>query len=215
LGKSLALAFAKNGYGIILHGRDRSRLRTVKKAVLENGVDCEIVSGDLTSKVTMDKLYEVASKRNIDILINNAGMYSYKSFGAMNFEESKKVLDVNLFAPIRLISSIYPIFLENKSGLIININSVAGKYPNELEAVYCASKYGLRGFSDSFRFEANKNGVCVISIYLGAMQTAMAEGKPDYEKLIRPDEAADLIFKISENYENLRVSEINLLRRRY
>jgi len=218
LGTSLALVFARNNYDIILHGRDEQRLNAVKKTVSKHKVDCEIVRGDITSNLafnTIDRLYEAAKRRNIDVLINNAGIHMNESFQDMDRQEIRKILEVNLVAFILLINRIYPIFRNKKSGLIININSIAGKNSNELEAIYCASKYGLRGFADSFQFEANRDGVRMISIYLGAMQTAMNEHREDYRQLIQTDEAADAIFRICKNYKSLRITEINIQRRIY
>lgn len=219
LGKSLAFTFAKNGYNIILHGRDEENLKAVKQVISEkNDVNCEIVRGDITSNSaldTIDKLYEAADERNLDVLINNAGIHASEPFQDMDIGKFEDVLAVNLIAPIQLIKRIYPIFQKKKEGLIININSIAGKYSDELEAAYCTSKYGLRGFSSSFQIEANRDNIRLISVYLGAMQTEMTKGRMDYEKFIRTDEAADLIFMMCRDYKSLRITEIDLRRRIY
>jgi 3-oxoacyl-[acyl-carrier protein] reductase len=215
LGRSLALAFAANKFNIILHGRDEHALEYAKKRVLENNVDCDVIIGDISSKETINELFKAAEKRSLDILINNAGIYAHKPFQNMNPEELKRIIDVNLIAPVQLIMKIYPIFQIKKSGVIININSVAGKNPNEMEAAYCASKHGLAGFSRSFQFEANENRVRLISVYLGAMNTSMTADRIDHQKLIQTDEAADLILKICMDYQSLKINEIDLSRRRY
>lgn len=218
LGKELALLFAIKGYDIILHGRDKDRLREVENNLhnislgLKNKIEWETVAGDLLLLDTINKLYRAAEKRSVDILINNAGIYASKPFKDMDIEEAENIIYVNLIVPIWLTKRIYPIFLKKKSGLIININSIAGKNPNDKEAVYCASKHGLRGFTSSFQFEAMKNNVRVISIYLGAMRSSMTEGRGDPEKLIQPEEAANGIYGICENYKSFRISEIDLWR---
>lgn len=215
LGRSLALVFAANSFNIILNGRDELGLEYSRKKVLENNVDCDVVKGDITSEDTIDRLFKAAEKRNLDILINNAGVHAQKLIQDMNPEEVKRIIEVNLVAPVQLIMKLYPIFLKKKSGSIININSVAGKNPNEIEAAYCASKYGMAGFSKSFQFEANKNNVRVISIYLGAMNTSMTEHRIDHQELIQSNEAADIIFRICKEYKSLKISEIDLVRTRY
>lgn len=215
LGRSLAFVFAENKFNIILHGRDEQGLEDVKKRVLENNVDCDVIKGDITSEKTINRLFNAANKKNLDVLINNAGIYICKSFQNMSPEEFKRIIAVNLVAPVQLIMRIYPIFLKKKSGVIININSVAGKNPNEMEAAYCASKYGLRGFTRSFQLEATKNHVQLFSVYLGAMNTAMTKDRIDHQKLIQTDEAADLIFKICRDYQSLKINEIDLGRKRY
>jgi len=222
LGARLALVFARNGYNIILHGRDEKKLKAIEQEIfkqdywiIKDGIDCEVVKGDLRSTNTLANLYAIAKKTNLDILINNAGIYEKKHFQDMDFDDFLRILTVNLIVPIQLIKRIYPIFLEKKSGLIININSLAGKNPNEMEAAYCASKYGLRGFMDSFQIEANRNNVKIINVYLGAMQTTITEEREDKSKLIQPEEAANAIFRMCKDYKSLRITEVNLMRRIY
>lgn len=220
LGRSLAIRFAREDYNILLHGQDEKRLLKVQEDIIASSLPefkgyCHVVIGDITAAKTIDSLYEAAARWDVDVLINNAGIYASNLFINMTSTEIKNVMDTNLVAPIKLTKIIYPIFVEKKSGLIINISSVAGKNPNEMEAIYCASKYGLRGFMDSFQIEANKNGVKIINVYLGAMQTAMTRDRIDYRRFIKPEEVADLILKISKDYKSLRITEIDLRRRMY
>ena len=215
LGKSLALVFSENKYNIILHGRNEQGLEKVEEGVLKNNVDCNVIRGDITSDKTIESLYEASVRRNLDILINNAGIYANESFRDMDIEQFRRMIDINLIAPVILIKRIYPIFLRKKSGLIININSIAGKNATAGESAYCASKHGLRGFTRSFQYEANKDGVRVMDVYPGTMNTSIVEGRRDPEKCIQIDEAADLIYRMCKDYNSLRINEIDLSRRRY
>ena len=215
LGKSLALTFAKNKCNIILHGRDERGLKQVEEGVLENNVSCNVVRGDITSEETIDRLYETAVRRNIDILINNAGIYVNRPFKDMNPAEFRKVIEVNLIAPVVLTKRIFPIFQSKSSGIIININSIAGKNASDGETAYCASKHGLRGFTSSLQFEAIRYGVRVIDVYLGAMNTGMVKGRKDPEKCIETSEAANLIYGLCKDYPSMRIGEIHLYRRKY
>jgi short-subunit dehydrogenase len=215
LGRSLAIVFAKNEYNIILHGRDENALIQVKEEVLRNGVDCDTVRGDITSEETIERLFEIAEKRNLDGLINNAGIYVNKPFHDTAPEKFRQVIEVNLLAPIILTKKIYPIFQRKKSGLIININSMAGKYGSEGESAYCASKHGLRGFTRSIQFEANRDHVRVFEVYLGTMNTGMVEGRRDPEKCIQTAEAAEFIYGMIQEYPSMKIDEVDLSRRRY
>lgn len=214
LGRSLALNFAANKYNIILHGRDRPAMAEVADEILKKGVVCDAVLGDLGSEKTIDNLYEVAVKRDLNVLINNAAMYAHMPFGEMSAKELKRIIEVNLIAPALLTMRIYPIMKINKSGTIINISSMAATVANELEAAYCASKHGLRGFTRSLRYEATRHGVRVMSIYLGAMRTSMTAYREDHAQLIDPYEVAIKIFNACKEYESLNVEELNLRRKR-
>jgi short-subunit dehydrogenase len=214
LGKSLALTFAGHGYSVILHGRDRARLNSVRREILKNGVDCSVIIGDIAKKSTIDKLTLCAKKLDIDILINNAAIFTNKLLEEITADEIKKIVDVNLVAPILLTKSVYGFFKKKGNGQIININSVAGKTFNMDESMYSAAKHGLRGFMTSFQFEAVKHNVSVMNVYPGAIDTDMIR-RNNVQKLIKANEAAELIYLTSQNYSSVRTSEIDILRKIY
>jgi short-subunit dehydrogenase len=215
LGEVLARTFAYNKYNVILHGRDEQRLGRVEEAVLKNDVACDVVRGDIISEETIDRLFEAAVRRNLDVLINNAGIYANKPFQEMGMDEFRRIIEVNLIAPIALTKRIFPIFQKKGGGLIVNISSAAGKYPSDGESAYCASKHGLRGFTSSLQFDATRSNVRIIDVYLGAMKTDIAKNRRDPEKFIETSDAADLILRLSKDYPSMRINEIDLGRRNY
>jgi short-subunit dehydrogenase len=215
LGKSLAKTFAENGYNLIIHGRDLSALEKVRKEVSIYRVDCEVICGDLADglcELTIQKLQSSAHRRSIDIFINNAGTHLNKPFHECSAKEISGIINTNLLAPILTMQKIYSFFIKKKSGLIVNINSLAGKSGAFGETVYCASKHGLRGFSRALQFEATKYNVRIVDIFLGRMQTDINKGKENFKKYIKPKEAADLIFRVCQSYPSMRTTEIELLR---
>jgi len=194
LGRSLALVFARNNYNVVIHGRNRKRLEEVEQAVKEWNVECDVVAGHLAENRTIEKLAEIAQEKRIEVLINNAGFYSK-----------------NPIAEVR-IKRMSWMFKSEWGGVIININSIAGKEPNFIEPVYCASKHGLRGFTSSLQWHSN---VRVIDVYPGAMKTDMTKGREDFNDLIEPDEVASVIFALSESYRSLKIKEITIARKNY
>lgn len=215
LGKSLAIEFARNGFNIILHGRDERELRKAEEEVLEHNVACDVVRGEITDDKTIDELTQIAEQRNIDVLINNAGVYLNAPFQDMSPQDFKRVIGVNLIAPIILTRRIYPILQKKQAGIIVNINSLAGKNPTDGESAYCASKHGLRGFTKSIQYEANKDNLSIIEVYLGTMNTSMVKGRRDPQKCIQTEEAAECIFELCKQYPSMRIGEIEVSRRRY
>lgn len=215
LGEAMALVFAHNKYNVILHGRNKQRLAKLKSDVLGNDVECDVVCGDITLEQTIDRLYEVSEIRGLDVLINNAGIYATKPFQEMDMDEFKRIIEVNLIAPVALTKRIFPIFQKKRSGLIININSVAGKNPSDGESAYCASKFGLRGFTKSIQFDATRNNIRIIDVYLGAMKTGMVKDRKGTEKFIETSDTADLILQLSKDYPSMGIKEIDLGRRNY
>lgn len=213
LGRSLAWAFHNRGNQVILHGRNEQRLNE-----LYGEIGLDIVIGDLTDARTIGRLYEVALRHEIDVLVNNAGQYLNGCPAETTPAELEAIIQTNLIAAIRLTLQIYPIFKAKGKGLIVNINSLAGKTFNDREAAYCASKWGLRGFMGSFRHAARQEGIGILDIYLGAMRTGMKnpDGRglsysdPREDGFLDPDDVAEAIVNLCVGYPGLRINEVEI-----
>ena len=132
-----------------------------------------------------------------------------------SMEEFRNVIETNFMSVVSLTYALFPIMQAKESGLIININSLAGKNGSDGESAYCASKHALRGFSSSLQFDATKYGIRVIDVYLGVMHTNMTKNRKNREKFILTQEAAKSIFELSSTYKTLRLTEINISRSIY
>ena len=84
----------------------------------------------------------------------------------------------------------------DKGGTIINVNSMAGLNIDVKDPLYSAAKHGLRGYSESVKFDAIKKGIKIIDLYPGAIATGMAEGREDFDKLIDPKELAEFVVTL-------------------
>ena len=111
-----------------------------------------------------------------------------------------------------MLQVVYKYFLENQKGRIININSIAGIYPSANESVYCASKFGLKGFSKSIQLEAVSTGIEITDVYLGGVQTRMTEDRNNYDQLMRVEDVAYQIIDLV-NTKSYYVNEVTLRRR--
>ena len=191
LGKCLADVFRQDGHNLILH--------------------CGRGDGDLRNPDTILKLRDLAEREDIDILINNAGVYANKYLPDMSPDEFREIVEVNLLAPIFLTKAIWSIFQKKKSGTVIFINSVAGRYGSPGELAYCASKFGLKGFADSLRFDGLRDGGRVISIFLGAMETDMTKDKGGNPKHnIDPYNVAVQVLDLCKTYTRAEATEITI-----
>ena len=209
LGFALSKVFMAGGFRVIAHMRN---------ALVENAEPAwksstEVVYGDLCSTSTLHDIFLAVGNR-LDILINNAGCYQNGRLENLSVSEATRILRTNLLAPIQLAQVLWPA-LKAAQGAIVNINSLAGLAGGKHEAVYSASKFGLRGFSESLQYEATADGIRVLNVNLGAMNTDMAAGRfEEPDKLIDPAEVADLLFHAIK-YQSLRVTNIDVLRRNY
>ena len=162
--------------------------------------DPHALIGDITDSDFPEKLDNHIRKNKIDCFINNAGVYE------------GDIIDTNLGSQIRMLQVVYKYFLQKEKGRIININSVAGLYPSANESIYCASKFGLKGFSKSIQLEAVGTGIEVTDAYLGGVQTRMTQDRDNYDDLMRPEDIAECIIDLL-NTKTFYVNEITLRKR--
>ena len=175
----------------------------------------DVADGDLRDPKTIDYLAKLAFEANLDILVNNAGIYLNKSILGMSYNEVRRVVEVNLLAPIFLTMAVWPVFARKKSGMVVNINSLAGKEGGSGESVYAATKAGLAGFSEALQFDATRDGVRVVNVNIGAMRTDMTKDRKDQDKFIDPADAAKMIVRLCERHQSMRVTTVDLKREIY
>jgi short-subunit dehydrogenase len=207
LGKELSLVFARNGFDIILHGRNARNLNSARRKVLQSGVCCTVIRGDLRQDKTINRIFKIANAQDVSILINNAALRCpHLPLEKIHEQQIEDILSINLVAQIKLTKRIYGIFLKKGRGTIININSFSGLMPQHLRSVYCASKWGLRGFAASFGIEARKNEVRIINIYPSTIKTT-----PTLAYGMDPKEVAEKVYTA---YENRRIKNFKIDGRR-
>lgn len=206
LGKELALEFSKKNYNLVLSGRDANKLEAVRQQIVKNKVKCILVAGDITKKEVREKLFSEALKKygRIDVLVNNAGIFSEKLLDDVTEEEIDNIIEVNTTAHIKLSKLFYKHMKAKKSGKIVNIVSINAITPRENRVIYCSSKAAMKGFTESFRMEANKNNVQVFGVYPGGMQTDIFKNaglERDTSNYTKPAEIAKTIVNAVDGQE--------------
>lgn len=177
LGLALASLLAKEGYSLNLPSRTPSPL-----------VGWEYL--DLTDSKALVSFITSLRSCPVDLLVNNAG-YVHALIAIEEFDASElgKTLQVNFIAPIRLIQGILPGMKARGSGTIVNICSYSGRRGSPKLSVYSASKFALRGFTESLAKEIEGSGVRCFSVSPGGINTDMRMalfGKDDADKQQSP-----------------------------
>ena len=141
--------------------------------------DSLVVAGDLTDEVVRASLIAKTIERRgrIDILINNAGRGSYYSVAATPLDEARAVFDLNFFAPLALTQLAAP-WLGRTRGSVVNVSSIAGLIPLPWLPVYSASKFALSSITASQRAEFRRNGVHVMGVFPGYVDTEFQAHAP-------------------------------------
>lgn len=178
IGRATALAFAVQGAHTVLVARRANALAELQAEIQKKfNTRVLIVVADLSRQDEIDSVISetMNSFARIDVLVNNAGYRTAGPIESQDSNEVHKVLDLNLYAAIRLIQAVIPIMKEQKSGHIVNVSSESAIAFSPGQAAYGASKAGLNMFSDSIRWELMDNNIFVSTIMPGWTRTPMIE----------------------------------------
>lgn len=214
IGKAIA---EKTGefHRIFAVGRNEELLK-----VYENYFVC-----DLSDQKELEKLGDYISLNNIDILVNNAGEYIYEQIENSNIEMINNIIDVNLKAPLYLISRAIPYMKSKNWGRVVNIGSISGVMGEAGASLYSASKAGLIGATKAIALETAQNGITVNTINPGWVDTEMGnssanEGDWSKEEILEcipqrrfvtPMEIAEMVsYLISDNASSVTGQSINI-----
>ena len=187
IGSASAIAFAKKGVRVII------TYNKTKKGGEETLKECKNYS-DVCSDSSLKTFAKDVVKifGGIDIFINNAGIALIKDFKKYSFQDIEAELNTNLTGVLKLTSLLLPHLESKKEAVIVNIASAYSKSVDTEVAVYCASKFGLRGFTQSLALELPKNvRTYVVNPGLTSTRMTKFEGVP-------VEKVADLIVKTAE-----------------
>lgn len=210
LGASLAKKYSNRGSHVCLLGRTESKLKKVAEQLSES---CSIYAVDVTDKSAVANVMNAIKEEvgSVDLLINNAGTGVYDLAENINEEAVHRMIDINLKGTIFCTQEILPDMKKRNQGTIVNVVSTAGLEGKVTESVYCASKFGVRGFTESLVLELDGTGVRVFGAYMGGMRSPFWDGiLPDdvQENLMDTDDIADIIIENAKVRKNLLVTEV-------
>lgn len=204
LGKAVVEELLKEGVKVI------ALARTIQDVSLPSEVvKIPLNIRDLQSIDEAFTKIDVESSK-IDILVNCAGRGLVKELDKTTRDEIMDVLGINLKGNIYISQEVYKRMIPNKSGHIIIVNSTSGIKARPDEPIYCASKWGLRGFTESLRLSAHKHNIRVTSIFPGGMQTNFWKGgEPrDTSKFMKPLDVARQVVSILQTPTSTSPSEL-------
>ena len=175
LGRELALALAREGYDLAICARGRAGLDQVAAELVSCGAKCFPFVGNLGHPIMVHEFW-LNGLAPIEVLINNAG-YAHRlaPLEELDFVEEFRSFALNLHAPAGLIRSVLPAMKARGRGTIVNICSLAGRRSIRNASFYCASKFALRGLTESLGQELDGTGVRCFSASPGGMQTQMRQ----------------------------------------
>ena len=175
IGKSTAELFSKNGYDLIITGRRSERLNALKENLEKlHKIKVTTLCFDVRNQLEVENAINSLTTENkrIDVLVNNAGLAAgLSSLQEGNLSHWERMIDTNLKGLLYVTKVVSNLMIENKSGHIINIGSIAGKEVYANGNVYCATKHAVDSLSQTMRIDLLQHGVKVTNIAPGMVET--------------------------------------------
>ena len=213
MGRAIAIELGRMGARVALAARSTSGLLETAKAM---GGNASVVPTDVRNRDEVHRLLEEASSTlgPIDILVNAAGIGIFGQLADFSDADYDAILDTNLRSIFLASRYVLPSMISRKTGHIINIASIAGKVGSATRAVYCASKFGVVGFTESLAEEVRQHGIRVSLICPGSTDTGFSsdpnrEGKAK-ARMLSPTDIAHAVRMIVTQEPNSFISEVIL-----
>jgi len=172
IGKATAKAFADQGASVVLLSRDAGRAETARWYVgppdRTLALSCDVRHREEIDRVVSLTLHHF---HRVDVWINNAGHGLLDSVAQMEMDKCRETFETNLFGTIMAMQAIAPVMVQQGSGTIINISSVAGHIPLPFHAVYSATKFAMNAIGKASRIELKPAGIHVMTVCPGYVRT--------------------------------------------
>ncbi len=178
IGYAIALELARTGADVIVHGRDAERGRKVVQDIENAGGTARFIAADLTDADDVRRLAREAG--DVDVLVNNAGIYTFASTAETTDAAYDAQFDINLRAPFILVQQLAPAMAARGHGAIVNITTVIATTPGAGAGVYGASKAALELFTKVWADEFGRSGVRVNAVSPGPTATPGTTSIPGF-----------------------------------
>ncbi|MFC0190314.1 SDR family NAD(P)-dependent oxidoreductase [Fictibacillus aquaticus] len=199
LGKELAKQYAST-YTVYLLGRDQSKLSEAASFIEQTGGTAETAVCDVTDmnqvEMVMNAIFTASS--SVHMLINNAGTGVFGPLESLSENDIHTMIDTNVKGTIFPVMAALPHFQAQGRGTVMNIISTAGLRGKVNESVYCASKFAVKGFTESLAKEWEKSQLRAVAVYMGGMDTPFWDNSThikDHSRLKSPEKVAEMIVQ--------------------
>jgi short-subunit dehydrogenase len=218
LGQALAAQAVERDRNVIIIGRDESKLIKASEKLSASDTGNVIIPFrcDITSQEDIDILCGFLKENSykVDYLFNNAGTGSFGSATGNRSPRVEEILGSNLTGMILMTSAILSITPKEQPITVVNVMSTSALIGRSTETIYCAAKWGARGFTEALRAEMRGTNRRIVAVYPGGMNTpfwAEAKGK-DVSDFMNPADVAEQIAHAVYGSDSIMVTEITINR---
>lgn len=176
IGAAFATQLAANGTRLYLIGRDVKRLEKVAHEASLKGASAICLTCDMSDASQVQALVQtlMRAEKQVDLLINNAGLSQRGYAAETSIEVDRYLMEVNYFSAVLLTKGLLPMLEQSKAGKIIVLSSLSGKFGFFQRSAYAASKHALHGFFESLQVEIYKKGIRITMACPGRVQTPIS-----------------------------------------
>jgi 3-oxoacyl-[acyl-carrier protein] reductase len=216
IGRATAFALGHAGYSIGACARDPAALDQLLDDLGKAGIAAAGRPADVADPAAVAALVSHVAERlgPVEVLVNNAGLGIFKPFAELALEEWDRTMATNLRSLYVVTREVLPAMRKRGHGAVVNIASLAGRHGLAGGTAYSASKHAMLGFSRSLLLEVRKEGIRVIAICPGTVDTSMMRDqsllKPAYDRVLRSEDVAATVVGALSLPERALVSELDL-----
>lgn len=205
IGRELALQLRELGAQLVVSGRSLERLAAMREAGFE------AIEADLSTLAGVEQLVAAMDGRPLDLLINNAGSGSiYEPDRICSLDDASACIRLNLDAPVQLATRLLPMLKSRPEAAIVNVTSGLAIAPRAGGSVYCATKAGLRSYTQALRYMLRDSNVRVIEALPPVVETKMTAGR-NSRKMSAKACAAEIISGIQADKAEINVGMVKIL----
>ena len=223
IGEATAVALAEAGASVVVTARRENRLKSLAARIGKRGGTALPYVADVAS---LDDVRALAAATHeafgrVDILVNNAGLMPLSPMEEVRIEDWARMVDVNVKGVLHCIAAFLPTMIEQRSGHVVNIGSLAGRRPFPGGTVYSATKFATRSLSWGMHLELGaKHGIRVTDIQPGFVSTELMDTVPDPKlkkswdeawkgrRTLQPEDVARATIFAVTSPEHVSVSEV-------
>lgn len=216
IGRATAFAFGRTGYRVGVCARTGPKVDALVAELRAEGVEAAGAEADVADPEQVRRAVAgvVEHLGEIGVLVNNAGVLIARPFEELTVEDWDATMATNLRSLYLVTREVLPGMRRRREGTIVNVASLAGRNGFAGGTAYTASKHAVLGFARSLMLEVRKDGVRVVTVCPGSVDTGMIRGQPmlksDPDRILKPEDVADTILHAVRLPGRALVSELDI-----
>lgn len=216
IGRAIAFALGRAGYRVGVWARTAARVDALVAELKGEEIEAAGAAADVSdpAQVTRAVAHLAEALGDASLLVNNAGVLIARPFEELTLEDWDVTMATNLRSLYLVTRAVLPAMRRRREGTIVNVASLAGRNGFAGGTAYAASKHAVLGFGRSLMLELRKEGIRVITICPGSVDTGMLRDQPmlksDPQRILRPEDVADAVLHAVQLPARALVSELDI-----